>query len=207
MTDDADRVAAWLRDHPSFLADRPDLYAALQPPRRVHGEGLADHMAAMIAAERRRASVLTEELAEAITAGRADARLGSRCRNAVLALMAAADPVECALQEWPALLGVEHVTLAAEGAPPPPLTPLPPGTIDRLLPKRQEVALRTTPTEAPLLHAEASKLVARDALIRIGLHRPLLLALGAREAATLPRRGSGPHLVFLGKALAAALMR
>ncbi|MBX9593368.1 MAG: hypothetical protein K2X46_03320, partial [Roseomonas sp.] len=50
----AEEVAAFLRDHPDFLAQRPDLYRNLVPPRRVHGENLADHMAAMVAAERAR---------------------------------------------------------------------------------------------------------------------------------------------------------
>lgn len=206
--DEALAVERFLRDHPDFLARRPELYAALEPPRRVHGEGLADHMLAMLEKERAKARALTSELAEAISHGRADAGFGARVRAAVLALVAADDPLDCALAEWPSLLGVEHVTLAAEGAPPPPLTPLPPGTIARLLPQGQEVALRLAPSEAPLIHAEAATLIARDALLRIAMPaRPLLLALGARDEAALPRRGALPHLAFLARALSAALMR
>ena len=205
---EAARIERYLRDNPDFLAERPSLYASLAPPRRVHGEGLADHMLAMLENERAKARTLTSELAEAITHGRADAGFGARVRAAVLALMAAPDPVECALAEWPSLLGIDHITLLAEGAPPPPLTPLPPGTIDRLLPRGQEALLRSAPSEAPLIHAEAATLIIRDALLRIVLPaRPLLLALGARDEASLPRRGALPHLAFLGRALGAALLR
>ena len=55
-------VAAFLRAHPEFLAERPELYRALTPPRRVHGEALADHMAAMLIAEREYAGAMAERV-------------------------------------------------------------------------------------------------------------------------------------------------
>ena len=33
-------VASWLRAHPRFLADNPELYRRMAPPARVHGEVL-----------------------------------------------------------------------------------------------------------------------------------------------------------------------
>ncbi|MFC7608648.1 hypothetical protein [Teichococcus aestuarii] len=60
-------VAAWLRAHPGFLAEQPELYRLLAPPRRVHGEELADHMAAMLSAER----AASREMADAAREGRA----------------------------------------------------------------------------------------------------------------------------------------
>ena len=52
----------------------------LEPPVRMHGEGLADHMAAMLRVQRERADGL-------LAAGRATASLASRVQDAVLALL------------------------------------------------------------------------------------------------------------------------
>ncbi|MFC3123896.1 hypothetical protein ACFOD4_02390 [Pseudoroseomonas globiformis] len=196
-----DEVAAWLRDHPGFLAGRPDLYRLLAPPRRVHGDGLADHMAAMITAER----AATRSLAEAAREGDGFA---TRIQAAVLALIPSRDPAETVSQEWPALLGLEHCTLAAEGLHLPHVLSLPAGTIARLLPTGRDTLVRATPTELPLLHVEAAALVLRDALALLpGRGTPTLLVLGARHAAALPSRGAAAQLQFLAAALAAALSR
>ncbi|MFM7610108.1 MAG: hypothetical protein ACKO9A_14730, partial [Alphaproteobacteria bacterium] len=96
-------MEAFLRAHPGFLAERPELYRALAPPRRVHGDGLTDHMAAMLGAERERANALDAE--------RAGLGLVSRVRLAVLALMRSDDAPETVAQEWPNLLGLESCTL------------------------------------------------------------------------------------------------
>ena len=49
---DPEAVATFLTAHPRFLTERPALYRVLAPPRRVHGEVMADHMAEMVRAER-----------------------------------------------------------------------------------------------------------------------------------------------------------
>ena len=46
VVDDEALVAAFLREHPAWLSEHPELYRVLAPPERVHGDGLADHMAA-----------------------------------------------------------------------------------------------------------------------------------------------------------------
>ncbi|WP_191082942.1 hypothetical protein [Roseococcus microcysteis] len=103
-------VEAYLRAHPGFLAARPGLYAVLAPPRRVHGEVLADHMAAMIQAGR-------AEWRQVLAAGRTGRSFAAKVAEAVLALIAAADPRDCVRHEWPSLLGVEHATLLPHPAP------------------------------------------------------------------------------------------
>nr|WP_246522825.1 hypothetical protein [Neoroseomonas eburnea] len=197
------------------MAERPDLYRALLPPRRVHGERLADHMAAMLEAERSRTRALETEMFAAIEAGRAGAGLTVRIRLAVLALMRAQDVLEAVTQEIPALLGVETCTLAAEPsgmllpALPAGILPLPPGAVVRLIGRGRDAVVRSHPTETVLLHAEAAGLVMRDALARVPLSvgPPALIALGAREPAALPARQTVAILSFLGRAVAAALSR
>ncbi|MBO1073570.1 hypothetical protein [Roseomonas marmotae] len=201
MTDGADRVAAWLRANPSFLAERPELYRLLAPPHRIHGEGLADHMAAMIAAER----AANRELA---ATARAEDGFVHRAQRAVVALIAAPDAAEAVAQEWPALLGLEHCTLAGEGTHAPHRVHLPPGTVEALLPSGRDTLLRDNPADPALLHGEAAALITRDALARLPLPGPpVMLVLGARREAALPRSGAAPQLRFLAAALVAALGR
>ena len=204
-----DAVAAFLAEHPGFLADRPDLFRALEPPRRVHGERLADHMAAMLAAERRRVRSLESEVEAAVTAGRAGHGLTLRVRLAVLALMRAADVTETVQEELPALLGIETCTLLAEKPDRRGVVKLPPGAVARLLGHGRDAVVRTVPTEVALLHQEAAPLVARDALARVPVWTglPVLLALGARDPASLPARQTTATLAFLGRAVAAAMAR
>lgn len=210
----AKEVEAFLRANPGFLSERPDIYRVLMPPRRLHGENLTDHMAAMLSAERSRARALEAEFHAAVEAGRAGAALTLRVRLAILALMRAPDVVEAATQEVPALLGVETCTLAAEpGIGPVPLPAgmlrLPRGAVARLVGHGRDAVVRPVPTDLDMLHAEAAPLVARDALARVPLPLgpPALIALGAREPASLPLRQTVPILAFLGRAVAAALSR
>lgn len=212
----AEEVAAFLKAHPGFLAERPEIYRTLVPPRRLHGERFADHMAAMLEAERVRTRALEAEVREALEAGRAGAGFGVRVRLAVLALMRSQDVAEAVSQELPALLGVETCCLAMETAPqpvvallPPGMRPLPPGTVTRLIGRGRDAVVRAQPGDLALLHAEAAGLVTRDALARVPIHgpTPALLAIGAREAAALPARQTVAVLAFLGRAVGAALSR
>ena len=208
---DPDEVAAFLRDHPRFLADRPEIYRWLVPPARVHGEHLADHMAAMLRAEREHATAMAAQADGVLAAGRAAAGLAARVQDAVLALLRASDPVDCAISELPALLAVDAVSLCTEGLHPS-ARALPVGTVAAALGGRsvvmREGVARTDPEQARLLHGEAVALAQFDALVRLpGEGAPALLALAARDAAALdPGQGAGA-LAFLGRAMAAALGR
>jgi uncharacterized protein YigA (DUF484 family) len=212
-TPDADDVAAYLRAHPDFLRDHPDLYRALTPPVRQHGEALTDHMVAMIQSERARGVALAERVDGVLAAGRAAAGLAARVQEAVLALIRAADKLDCITAEFPGLLAVDAAMLCLEpSAARPPAGPaaariIPPGTVAGLIGGR-DVLFRSAPDDRGVLHGEAAGLAAHDALVRVPGHGPAaLLALAARDAAVLDQRqGAGP-LAFLGKAVAAALGR
>lgn len=198
----AEEVAHFLRVHPHFLAENPDLYRVLVPPRRVHGERVADHMAAMIAAER-----AAGQRNDRLLAGRrAAAGLAARVDAAVLALIRAHDPFEWVRDECAGLLGLDSAHLCAEGTRPG-ARPLPRGTVSRLL-GRHDVVLRDDPAHAALLHAEAESLAERDALIRVPLRDgPALLALATRDPALLDPGPCPNALAHLGQALAAAVER
>src|ERR1700731_2105253 len=105
--DESAAVAAFLRANPSWLADHPELYRILTPPTRVYGEVLADHMAAMVRAERAHAAAMEERADDVLAAGRAAAGMASRVQEAVLALLRASDPVDCVTGEIPSILSVD----------------------------------------------------------------------------------------------------
>ena len=202
-------VEAFLRAFPNFLANRPDLYRVLDPPLRIHGERLADHMAAMLSAERRRVRGLELEIDAAVSAERAGHGLTIRVRLAVLALMRCGDVPEAVTQEMPALLGIETCTLLSEAPDRRGVVRLPRGAASRLLRSGLDAAVRPAPLDAELIHQEAAPLVRRDALVRVPVwtEEPTLLALGARDPNALPARQSTATLAFLGRAVAAALAR
>lgn len=203
---DAAQVAAFLRANPAWLAENPELYRVLAPPRRVHGEQLADHMAAMVHAERAHSAAMAERADNVLAAGRAAAGLAARVQEAVLALLRSRDPVDCVSHEMPGILGVDAVHLCVE-APRAGTRRLPEGTVTRLLDGRQ-VLFRDVATDERLLHAEAAGLAGHDALALVpGQGAPALLALLARDPRALdPAQGAGA-LAFLGRAVAAALGR
>jgi uncharacterized protein len=192
-------VEAFLRANPAWLAEHVELYGVLTPPTRVHGEGLADHMAAMLQAQRERADIL-------LAAGRTTAGVAARVQEAVLALLRSPDPADCVSGEMPAILAVDAAHLCLESDHPGARS-LPSGTVGRLLDGRQ-VVFREAPSDAHLLHAEAAGLARHDALVRVpGEGPPALVALLARGPDVLdPAQGKGP-LAFLGRAVAAALGR
>jgi len=205
---DPESVAAFLAAHPRFLAERPELYDVLAPPQRVFGSNVADHMSAMLRAERARASVMAERADDVLAAGRAAAGLAGRVQEAVLALMRAPSVpkqalIDCIEGELPVLLGIDAVSLCQEGAGE---RPLPPGFVTRLMGGRA-VIFRTDGHDA-LLHGSAVPLAAHEALVAVpGCGPPAILALTARDAGRLePLQGTGA-LTFLGRAVAAALGR
>jgi uncharacterized protein YigA (DUF484 family) len=203
---DAALIEAFLRAHPNWLAEHPEFYRILAPPSRVHGEALADHMAAMVRAERLHAAEAAARADSVLAAGRAAAGLAQRVQGAVLALIAAHEPADCIANEFPGILAIDAASLCVEALFPGARL-LPAGCIDRLLDGR-DVVFRTDPDDAVLLHAEAARLARHDALVRVPLSgQPALLSLVTRDPAALhPSQGCGA-LAFLGRAVGTALGR
>jgi uncharacterized protein YigA (DUF484 family) len=213
---DPEQVARFLADNPDWIA-RSDLYHVLEPPRRVHGERLADHMAAMVDAARRRAEDMSSRADQVLQAGRAARSIAERVQEAVLALIRTPDPADALPFLLPELLGLDAAGLCMEAdgagrdAAGCAARPLPPGTVERLLGNR-DVRLRDAPADAVLLHGEAAPLARHDALLRVAIagSPPALLALARRDGAVLDDgqpagAGGEAMLAFLGRAVGARL--
>ncbi|MBV8576109.1 MAG: DUF484 family protein [Acetobacteraceae bacterium] len=202
---DGQLVESFIRANPGWLAERPELYRVLLPPVRVHGERLADHMVAMLRAERAYAEAMTERAEKVLAAGRAAASVAERVQAAVLALIRSSDPLDCIPSEMPGLLSLDSIALCIEGHQRGARS-LPPGAVARLL-GGKDVVFRRSPPDAPILHGEAAELARQDALVRVAGSPPALLALASRDDQGLePGQGPGA-LAFLGRAVAAALGR
>jgi uncharacterized protein YigA (DUF484 family) len=198
-------VESFIRANPGWLAERPDLYRILVPPVRVHGERLADHMVAMLRAERAYAAAMAERADKVLAAGRAAAGLAGRVQAAVVALIRSPDPVDCIRSEMPDILALDAIALCIEGHQRGARS-LPPGAVTRLL-GGKDVVFRTAPSDAPILHGEAAELARHDALVRVAGSPEALLALASRDPLSLdPAQGTG-GLAFLGRAVAASLGR
>ncbi len=173
---------------------------------RVHGERLADHMAAMLSAERAYAGEMAERADGVLAAGRAAAGMSLRVQEAVLALIRSDNKPDCISGAFPALLAVDAASLCIEdhlaGA-----RPLAPGQVARLMGHRA-VVFRPGGEDALSLHGEAARLARYEALLRLpGEGKPALIALAARDPGPLDdTQGPGP-LAFLARAVAAALGR
>ena len=197
-------VAAFLRGNPGWLAAQDALYSLMDPPCRVHGEQLADHMAALLAAARARADHLAREAAAAAADRRAAEGFGARVQDAVLTLMRAPNPAWCLQHDLPALLRLDGARLCVEGLRPG-LAAVPLGTVAAALGQRQ--ALVRGDVALPHLHGEAAALAGWEALVRVPLRgSPALLALACRDGRALAG-ATTTALAFLGEAAAAALDR
>ncbi len=197
------RVERFLRNHPEWLSRQAGLYDCLSPPRRVHGEALADHMAAMIEAARARSRVVLD-------AGRAGLGLGERVRAAVVALIRAVDVSDWVSDDLPQLLGVDAARLCGERGGLRGVAALAPGSVARVM-GGHDVVVRAAcgGADAVSLHGEAAGLAVREALLRVpcGDGPALLLALAARDGAMLEGAGAEGALGFLAAALGARLER
>ena len=194
----------FLRSNPGWLAAQGDLYALMDPPRRVHGERMADHMAALLSAARSQASHLAAAAALATADRRANEGFARRVQDAVLALMRAPDPAWCLQHDMPALLRLDGVRLCVEGAAAGAShAAVPSGTVAAALGQRQAVV--RADASLPSLHGEAAALAGWEALVRVPLRQaPALLALACRDGRALAGAAT-PALAFLGQAVAAAL--
>lgn len=215
----ADAVAAWLRQHPDFLAKHPDLLFALTPPDQRAGEAVIDFQRFMAERQQRELDKLKASSEELLAVSRLNKATQQVVHRAVLALLAAPTferAVSTVIEDWATYLDLDVVVLGVEmtadsGLPilKNGLTTLSGGEVDTRLGRGNDVRVfsRLDPAD-PALFGEVAELVRSAAWLRLSIHEstpPGLLALGSREEGRFHPRQNTELLRFLAASLAATI--
>lgn len=213
-------VVQYLRRHPDFFVDHPDLLADLRMPGRPDGPGVVDLQQVLLRRQREDINHLRRCQSELVQLSRSNMANQGRIHAAVLALLEATSLehlIETVTTDLSVVLDVDVVTLCVEAGDFDPaaarqagLLLLPSGAVDQALGGRRDIRLIADQPGPPALFGEAATLVHSQALVRLEVsdQAPLgLLAFGAREAdAFTPSQGT-ELLAFLGRALESMIRR
>ncbi|MBL8831004.1 MAG: DUF484 family protein [Rhodospirillales bacterium] len=211
-------VAEYLRRHPDFLIEHPDLLWILTPPAQRSDNGVVDMQRYMLERMRTDLAKLTAAQAELIATSRANLATQGRIHAAVLSVLTAKSLPHCIdtiAVDLPMHLEVDAIGLGFESLEHVPpgenaqnLRILPRGTVDRLMGERRDILLLSDEPGDSAIYGGASTLVHSQALLRLQLKRdmpPGILAFGARATSKF-HPGQGTELLnFLGRTVEAAL--
>lgn len=206
-----EQVTDWLKRHPRFLAQNPQMLDILLPPTENNGRGIADFQAFMIKRLKDDKNEVIASARELVENSRHNMHNQQRINRAVLLLLEATnfeDFIRTITLDFAALLDVDIVSLVVETdgevIPHVDLAGVrlaTAGTIDLLL-SGDGVALEGGTRGMDQLYGGGATLVKSQALLRldIGLGTPpALLAFGSRDP-NLFYPGQGTDMIsFLGR--------
>ncbi|MCY4239923.1 MAG: DUF484 family protein [Rhodospirillaceae bacterium] len=213
-----DRVATWLRRHPDFLADRPDLAAILTPPAVAgtdnHG-GPIDFGRFLVQRLQRDLAAARDSEIAAIDNARRLIQQQERVHEACLALIDARSFehfVEAIATDVAVMLQLDAVALCIEAREKQPkgrtrsgVNLLPIGTVNALLGGEDKTDRRRELIRAERrLYGGAAALIQSDLLIRLrvsSIAPASLLALGGRDPATFREKTSLPQFFYLARVI------
>lgn len=211
----AAEVADYLRRHPGFLEDNPDLLARLAPPAHHTGKGVVDMQKFMVERLQREVERQNRNQSELLSASRRNQSRQSRVHGVALEIIAAASfekLVETVTDDLALRLDVDVAELCVEasggprdGARPAGIRILEPGAVDAIFGDGRTVLLRAGTTPLAPVFGGAAPLVASEALLRldIGDAAPAgLLALGSRRPGHFEAGQATELLGFLASVLA-----
>jgi uncharacterized protein len=207
-------VTAYLRSHPDFLTEHPDLLSTLTPPELRRGEGIVDMQHFMLQRLRTELTRLKGQQRALIATSRSNLMSQSRIHSASLAIIAATSfeqLIQIVTTDLSVILDIDVVTIGVESsASAQPRLPLhgiqilPRGTVDDLLGTGRNAVLRSDTIGDPALFGSAAGLVRSQALLRIEVseHAPVgLLCIGTRKPEKF-QPGQGTELLcFLAHVL------
>jgi len=208
----ADEVVGYLRRNPDFLAEHPELLAALTPPTLRRGDSVVDMQHFILQRLRGDLARLKTQQRALITASRSNLTSQNRIHAAVLAIIAASSfeqLLQIVTTDLAVLLDVDVVMIGVESAsskqPRLPLHGiqiLRRGTVDGLLGATRGVLLCADTPGEPTLFGAAAGLVRSQALLRLDVseHAPVgLLCIGTRRPGKF-HPGQGTELLsFLAR--------
>jgi uncharacterized protein YigA (DUF484 family) len=205
-------VKAFLRRHPAFLADDPELLAAMLPSGSDNSGNVVDLQNFVIQRLQRESDRL--KAANADLAAIHDGALvaHARVQEAVLALLGARSFdhfIALATGEVPGLLALDILTFcleSPENPPPPPafqgVRVLPEGSVDALLGSDHDLLIGPGMRADPIVFGPDAALLRSQALVRIRLGDSApagVLALGSRFADAFEGEVAAELLGFFGR--------
>ena len=210
----AEEVADYLRLHPGFLDDHPNLLSILTPPTLNTGSNVVDMQNFMIERVSREVERLKARQDELIATARGNLSSQSRIHAAVLDIIGARtfeQLIETVTTDLAVRLDIDVAAICVEcdrssipAAARSSVRGLETGTIDLLLGGGYDALLRPNIEADPEVFGAASGLVRSDALLRlsIGPSAPAaLLALGSRQEGRFEPGHGTELLCFLATAL------
>jgi hypothetical protein len=216
---DGSDVVKYLKTHPDFLLDHPELMAVLTPPSHRSGENVLDLQLFMLEQLQKEVRKLSGNWSELIATSRSNMATQAQVHTAVLAMLKSeglATLYHTVSHDFADILNMDVVTLCLEeGAtcslPPSDTTvrSIASGTVDRLMGPGRDILLRSKAEQLDEIFGPAASLVRSDALIRLsfGEDAPGVLALGAREVEKF-HPGQGTELMgFLARTLEICIAR
>lgn len=206
-----DQVIQWLKRHPRFLSENPQMLDVLLPPTENTGRGIADFQAFMIKRLKDDKNEVIESARELVENSRHNMHNQQRINRAVLLLLEATnfeDFIRTITLDFAALLDVDIVSMIVEtdGEVIPHVDIagvrlVTPGTVSLLL-SDNGVALEGATRGLDQLYGGGATLVKSQALLRLDIGPgtpPALLAFGSRDP-NLFYPGQGTDMIsFLGR--------
>jgi uncharacterized protein YigA (DUF484 family) len=213
----ATEIVAYLKTHPEFLVEHPELLTILTPPALHRGEGVVDMQQFMLQRLRGDLTRLKGQQRALIATSRSNLSSQSRIHGAVLAVIGATSfeqLIQVVTTDLAVMLDVDVVTIGVENAagrrarlPHPGVQLLRSGTVDAHLGER-DVVLHADIAGDPALFGGGAGLVRSEALLRLqvsGEAPPGLLCIGTRKPDKF-HPGQGTELLsFLARALEATI--
>lgn len=206
------QVAEYLRRHPNFLVEHPELFRHLTPPVADRGNGVVDLQHYMLERLKRDLEKLQSAQNDLIALSRTNLISQTRVHAAIVALLGATTLehlIEVVTTDFAVhldvdvvLLGFEASVQGSETAGTAGLKLLPRNSVDRLIPGAKPVLLAEDEPPDAALFGGAASLVRSQALLRLQVRPhgpPGLLAFGSRAPGRF-HSGQGTELLtFLAR--------
>ena len=218
----ADAVANYLRAHPDFLTDHPDLFRILTTPSRwEEGDTLVDLQSVMLEKLREESQELKDAANLLISTTRSNMMIQTRTHAGIVAVLGAEgleNLIHVICYDLPMLLDVDAVSLCFETGDQGSdelgngdIRYLSPGVVDSVLGGADKFAkLMETTIDDGAVFGEAAGIVQSAALVRLspggGIENGLL-ALGAREQGAFHSGQGTDLLIFIARVVDQCLQR
>ena len=210
----AEDAVAYLKAHPTFFADHPELAEQLALMPRPTGPGVIDMQQAILKRLRSEIDRLKNERTEIIANSKQNQIVQNRIQAAVISIIQATTfekMIHVVTHELPELLDVDFITLAIEAnADAPKRVPvrgvyvLAPGVIDAAIGTDKHARLRSTIAGEEAFFGDVARFVQSDVLMRLKVSSgspDAVMCFGSRDPEAFGPEMATELLFFLAKVL------